>query len=335
MSVLNLPFAIYLTIINASTTHFWLVETPLAVVGSVLLSVSLLTECACLRAEKYQKYQPLQYARPYWTTGLVIVAVFLADPFLKIATLLLASILSVVMTDRGQGRAVTGWMALRVKASGALLVLAGLLFPGPASGLLAGAGYAVLGGLFPVTAFPVENCDQKPADVRTVCATFRTAAGALLVAGSLAMHPLSVDGGIIFSTVFIGFGFVTLFVTTLRMQFLTPGYTVRWRQGYNLTQACLALAAVAAGLELPEVVCLALTAPTLTLPWFMSGKTKSDSVRTMRTVERLACLLPFVTVLIILYVMAPRSVAMMLALTIIVLPAIRRVGRDLLPTETT
>ncbi|NHO33081.1 hypothetical protein [Acetobacter fallax] len=332
LTVLNLPLAVYMTVTGSSTAHFWLIETPVAVLGSMILYGGLLSENLALCPRTGRSLAVLERARPFWTTGLIVVAVFFADPLAKMAILLLASILRVLLIDGGQGRAVAGWTVLRTKASGALLVLAGLLCPGTsASGVLAGIGYAVLTGLFPVSAFPEEADNARLPDIRNMGETVRASAGALLLASVLSASPLPSESSAIFSLTLISFGFVTVFVTSFRMQFAGASADIRLSQGLNVSQGCLALGAIAAGLNLPMVTCFALIPPVLTLPWLARSEMTAASDLSGRLAEWTAGLLPFITVLIILYVMTTYSVILALALTIIVLPAIRRGGRDLIP----
>ncbi len=331
LSVLDLLVVLCMAGTAPDAVHLWLDETLLAVSGSVILNAGLLTECIALTDNKNDPLFPAECARLFWTTGLVTVAIFLADPLAKIAVLLLASVLRTALVDAVRGRAAGGWSVMRLKASGALLVLSGLLAPGTsASGMLAGTGYAVLAGLFPATAYPPPVDKSDLPDMRDAGETFRLAAGALLLASVLNSAPSSAGSGATLSLALIGFGFVTLFITSLRMQSVLSGSAVRLRQGLNVSQICLALGAIAAGRAQPAVTCLALSAPMLTVPWLIRPEPARMSVLAGRCAGWALGLMSFMTVLFVLHDIATLSVVLTLVFVAILLPAVRRGGRDLL-----
>lgn len=306
---------LYIAVRDVPHPHMWLAASPLAAAAALILHAGLTAECQASSSDL--RYSLQEETRPFLTTGFLVLAVFLADPIARIAMLLLASVLRVVMAGRSQGSSAKGWLVLRSSATGAILVMAGLLCPAAAaSGLVTALGYCVLTGLFPVTASGGEISGSGNSDWPEVS---RFCIAALFLAAALVVTPLSGKGDIVFRFVIGCAGGVTFLLAALEAS-AGKNRTEKLR---SVVQASFALAALLLSVREPVAIILPLVLPGILLPFLSSRQAgKHPSLFPLLLVTT------GMTLLILTWCIVPVAGIWTLILPAAALPAVRRLIRD-------
>ncbi|NHN87173.1 hypothetical protein [Acetobacter conturbans] len=318
LSALNVPLSLYLSATAAEGVEFgWMVEMPLATIGCLLLHAGLVSQCFAPPQPEEDRALVARDTVPFWTTGLLSLAMLLEEPVARAGMLLSAPILAVILLDTGAGRGQNGWNTLRRTATGALLVFSGFLHPNlTVEGILAALGFCLLAGLFPAALSRGNPSPSRPGNAPEL---LRAATATLAVAALLATFPLPPPTMFAFRGTLFVLGLATLVVATLRLRLSRAG------QIDAIAQASLGLAAIAAGVIHPLVADLALLGPLLATPW-LAGTPATSAKATV--ISRWLLLLPgFCALLCAVTLVAGISLPLTLLLIAAALPALRPVSR--------
>jgi hypothetical protein len=274
LAALNVPLAIFLDTLEGGGVELgWMVEMPLAAVGCLLLHLALVSQCFSPPQPDNSRALVTRDAVPFWTTGLLSLAMLLEEPAARAGMLLAAPVLAVILLDTGAGRAQGGWNTLRRTATGALLVFSGFLHPGLAvEGVLAGLGFCLLAGLSPAGFTASGFFFSQSGNAREM---LRCGAATLAVVALFATFPLPDATAFAFRGIVLALGLLTLVLGTMRL---------RLRDGGGLeaiVQAAFGLAAIAAGVTHPLIADLALLGPFLALPWLGRRETVPDRMKNL------------------------------------------------------
>ncbi|MCH4090948.1 hypothetical protein [Acetobacter sp.] len=313
LAALNVPFSLYLAATGQGVKLGWMIEAPLAAVGCLLLHAGLVSQCFAPPQPEEERALVARDAVPFWTTGLLVLAMMLSEPVARAAMLLSAPVLTVILLDTGPGRALSGWNTLRRTATGALLVCSGFLHPDPViEGVLAGCGFCLLASLFPCTALLNVTRTERAGDASEI---LRANAATLAVVALLVTFPLPPVTGLGLRGLFFAAGLGTLALAALRLRLRSA------QPAALLTQASMGLAAVSAGLAHPLVADLAVFGPLVATPWFsLSGKPDSR----LKLLADRAFLLPgFAALLLAVMLVATTSLPLALLLIVAIWPALR------------
>ncbi|BCK77521.1 hypothetical protein AA0242T_1155 [Acetobacter aceti NRIC 0242] len=324
LAALNVPLSLYLAATGQGVELGWMVEAPLATVGCLLLHVSLVSQCFAPPLPEEERALVARDAVPFWTTGLLALAMMLSEPVARAAMLLSAPVLSVILLNTGAGRALAGWNTLRRAATGALLVCSGFLHPDPIiEGMLAGCGFCLLASLFPCTLSLSATRTDRAGDASEI---LRANAATLAVVALLVTFPLPPVTALGLRGLFFASGLATLALAAVRLRLRSAPATSL------LTQASMGLAAVSAGLAHPLVADLAVFGPLVATPWLsLSGKPNSR----VTLLADQAFLLPgFAALLLAVMLVAGTSLPLALLLIAAVWPALRP-GVRLFPSRVT
>lgn len=313
LAALNVPLSIYLAATGQGVELGWMIEAPLATVGCLILHVSLVSQCFAPPQPEEERALVTRDAVPFWTTGLLALAMMLSEPVARAVMLLSAPVLAVILLNTGAGRALSGWNTLRRTATGALLVCSGFLHPDPIiEGMLAGGGFCLLASLFPCT-IPMNA--TRTDRTGNASENLRANAATLAVVALLVTFPLPPVTALSLRALLFASGLATLALAAVRLRLKSA------QPASLLTQASMGLAAVSAGLAHPLVADLAVFGPLVATPWLsLSGKPASR----MALLADRAFLLPgFGALLLAVMLVAMTSLPLALLLIAAVWPALR------------
>ncbi|MBV1838322.1 hypothetical protein [Acetobacter estunensis] len=255
----DIPCAWWLETHGFATQQGWMTESSLAVTGAVVLHASLVSRCFAPPRREDAGALLSRDAVPFWTTGLLVLALMLSAPVARAAMLLSAPVLAVILLDTGAGRALVGWNMLRRNVTGTLLALTGLLHPNPTvSGLLTGFGMMLVSGLWPAC---LPSRSSPMLERVNSGEALRLAAAALITGSLLTAAPQSMEAAQAFSILMIVAGFLTVATASLRLR------VVSGEKAASLTLVSIGLAAIAVGIGEALLVDLVLFGPLLAGPW--------------------------------------------------------------------
>ena len=322
LTVLNVPLAVTLGVMAGGGVELgWMVEMPLAAVGCLLLHAGLVSQCFAPPRPEEDRALVARDAVPFWTTGLLSLAMMLEEPIARAVMLITAPVLAVILLDTGAGRAIAGWNTVRRTATGVLLALTGFLHPNFAvEGILAGLGVCLLAGLFPATLLPRGATLSRAGDALEL---LRSSSATIAVAGLLATFPLPEATATAFRGSLFVAGLVTLALASVSLRL------GRANRIEAVARAGLGFAALAAGVTHPLIADLALLGLLLAMPWLV----ETPASRKARAIALWLLLFPgFCALLLALTMMAASSGVLAVAVILAVLPALRPACR-LLPAE--
>ncbi|GBQ96208.1 hypothetical protein AA23498_2576 [Acetobacter nitrogenifigens DSM 23921 = NBRC 105050] len=266
-------------------------------------------------------------ALSFWGAGFTALALSLALTPVALAMLLTGSALLTVFHDGRRGAALSGWDALRRNAVGALTAIAGAAHPVAASGaVLLGAGFVILGGLFPVAPFVVEqylrNGGRETLSSARVLSVFRFCMAAILLATvQVGSEPVSLFAPLSFALIVTGF--LSVVVSAAR---LVSGSAAG--RPMLVVSGCLGLAAIAASAGCPSAALLALMGPTLAAPWLLEngvpGRGDPVSAFLQRQAGVLLVLPAFGAVLLLTQALQAHSILLAALVVVAPFPAMAR-----------
>ncbi|MBO1361583.1 hypothetical protein J2D73_17495 [Acetobacter sacchari] len=334
----------------------WADAGPVAIWGRVLVSVGLVVELLAVapralssqaaafqagalhegavapgdeRGEPVSRSgrEKLGPALSFWGAGFAALALSLALTPVALATLLAGSALLTVFHDGRRGAALSGWDALRRNAVGALTAIAGAAHPVAASGaVLLGVGFVILGGLFPVAPFVVEqslrNEGRETLSSARVLSVFRFCSAAILLATvRVGSEPVSLFAPLSFALIVTGF--LSVVVSAAR---LASGSAAE--RPMIAVSGCLGLAAIAASVGCPSAALLALMGPTLAAPWLLEngvpGRGDAVSAFLQRQAGVLLVLPAFGAALLLTQALQAHSILLAALLVVALFPAMAR-----------